>query len=96
MLTRCFAEELGPHGIRVNALGPGVIRTPMTEASPAARGVGVEEYWARQIEGLPLKRLGTPEEVAEAALFLSCDESSYFTGSILHPDGGMASTIGGG
>jgi len=96
MLTRCLAEELGPHGIRVNALGPGIIRTPMTEASPTARGVGIEQYWTRQIEALPLKRLGTPEEVAEAALFLSSEESSYFTGAILHPDGGMASTIGGG
>lgn len=96
MLTRCLAEELGPHGIRVNALGPGIIRTPMTSAGADAGGVSVEEYWDRQIQALPLRRIGEPEDVARSALFLCSDESAYITGSILHPDGGMASTIGGG
>lgn len=96
MLTRCLAEELGPHGIRVNALGPGIIRTPMTAAGAAEAGTSVEEYWDRQIRALPLRRIGEPEDVARAALFLCSDESSYVTGSILHPDGGMASTVGGG
>jgi len=96
LLTKSLAQEWGQQNVRVNAVCPGIIRTPMTEASPTARGVGIEQYWTRQIEALPLKRLGTPEEVAEAALFLSSEESSYFTGAILHPDGGMASTIGGG
>lgn len=96
MLARCLAEELGPHGIRVNALGPGIIRTPMTSAGAEEAGTSVEEYWARQLRALPLRRIGEPEDVARSALFLCSDESAYLTGSILHPDGGMASTIGGG
>lgn len=96
MLTRCLAEELGPYGIRVNALGPGIIRTPMASAGAAEAGTSVEEYWDRHIRALPLRRIGESEDVARAALFLCSDESSYITGSILHPDGGMASAIAGG
>jgi NAD(P)-dependent dehydrogenase (short-subunit alcohol dehydrogenase family) len=82
MLTKALALEVAPHRIRVNAIGPGFINTPMT-AAMAAEG---REQIAR---GTPLGRLGEPDDIAGAALFLASDESSFFTGQILHPDGGI-------
>lgn len=84
MLTKHAARSLGPKGIRVNAIGPGFIDTNMTKLIgdlPMVR----DQFLA----SLPLGRFGTPEEVASTALFLATDESSYFTGEILHPDGGF-------
>ena len=84
MLTKVLALETAPDGIRVNAIGPGVIDTPMTAAL-----TGDEERRQRQIEAIPLRRLGEPDDIAEAALFLLSDAASYITGQILHPDGGI-------
>jgi NAD(P)-dependent dehydrogenase (short-subunit alcohol dehydrogenase family) len=84
MLTKVMALELAPAGIRVNAVGPGWIETPMTAA--------LREDEARLRQALartPLGRIGQPEEVAATALFLASDESSYMTGELLHPSGGM-------
>jgi 3-oxoacyl-[acyl-carrier protein] reductase len=84
MLTKHAARSLGPRGIRVNAIGPGFIDTNMTKL------IGEMPMVKDQfLASLPLGRFGTPEEVASAALFLASDESSYFTGEILHPDGGF-------
>jgi NAD(P)-dependent dehydrogenase (short-subunit alcohol dehydrogenase family) len=89
MLTKIMAVELAPAGIRVNALGPGYIETPMTAAFPAK----AEDKWVLTSSSLadetPLGRPGTAGEVAEAALFLASDESSYFTGELLQPTGGL-------
>jgi NAD(P)-dependent dehydrogenase (short-subunit alcohol dehydrogenase family) len=84
MLTKALALEVAPHRIRVNAIGPGLIQTPMTAAMTADPGRRTE-----LVRGTPLGRLGEPEDIANAALFLCCDESSFFTGQILHPDGGL-------
>ena len=84
MLTKAAARSLGPAGIRVNAIGPGYIDTNMT-----AMATAIPEVQEMFIANLPLRRLGTAREVADAALFLAGDESSYFTGEILHPDGGF-------
>ena len=84
MLTRCIALELAPHGIRVNTVAPGLIDTPMTLAVTTD-----EERKQRRIESIPLNRLGQPADIAESALFLLSDHSSYITGQILHPDGGV-------
>ena len=84
MLTRCIALELAPHGIRVNTVAPGLIDTPMTLAVTTD-----EERKQRRIESIPLNRLGQPDDIAESALFLLSDHSSYITGQILHPDGGV-------
>ncbi len=84
MLTKKAARELAPAGIRVNAIGPGFIRTNMT-------GV-LDDFPQRkaQLMGqIPLGRFGEPADIANAALFLAGDESSYMTGEILHPDGGF-------
>lgn len=84
MLTKGLALELAPHRIRVNAIGPGFIETPMTasfRSSPEA---------VRQVESrTPLGRLGKPEDIAYAALYLLSDEASFVTGVILYPDGGL-------
>lgn len=84
MLTKHAARSLGPKGIRVNTIGPGFIDTNMTKLIsdlPMVRD--------QLLASLPLGRFGTPAEVAATALFLASDESSYFTGEILHPDGGF-------
>jgi NAD(P)-dependent dehydrogenase (short-subunit alcohol dehydrogenase family) len=84
MLTKCLALELAPHAIRVNAIGPGFIETPMTE-----RMREDEAAVQRIISTTPLGRLGQPLDIANTALFLASDESSFWTGEILFPDGGL-------
>ena len=84
MLTKVLALELTPHDIRVNAIGPGFIETPMT-AGLRADETGMQ----MMLQMTPMGRLGQPDEIASTALFLATDESSYFTGELLHPGGGM-------
>lgn len=84
MLTKAFALEAVDYGIRVNAIGPGFIETPMT-AQTSESEAGAELMTSRT----PMGRLGVPSEIASTALFLSTDESSYTTGQILFPAGGM-------
>jgi NAD(P)-dependent dehydrogenase (short-subunit alcohol dehydrogenase family) len=83
MLTKCLALELAPH-IRVNAIGPGFIETPMTASMRSD-----EERVRNMISTTPVGRLGQPEDIANTALFLSSDEASFYTGEILFPDGGL-------
>ncbi len=83
MLTKVAALELVKDRIRVNAIGPGYIETHMTFAAQES-----EELMRSLLADVPMGRLGRPRDIADAALFLACDESSYFTGEILHPDGG--------
>ncbi len=84
MLTKCLGRELAPHRIRVNAIGPGFIETPMTSE---LRGDEKLSRWA--LDMTPMGRYGSPDEIASTALFLASDEASYFTGEILHPSGGV-------
>lgn len=79
-LTKSLARELGPDNIRVNAVAPGVTRTDMVAALP-------EEMVMKVSEGIPLRRIGEPEDVANAFLFLASDLASYVTGEILSVDG---------
>lgn len=81
-LTKSIAKEIGSRGIRVNAIAPGFIITDMT----GALSEEVRQQWAQQI---PLRRGGTPEDVANAALFLASDLSSYVSGQVIHVCGGM-------
>jgi 3-oxoacyl-[acyl-carrier protein] reductase len=80
--TRALAREVGGRGIRVNAICPGAIDTPMSANVP-------EPLLKVMIAATPLGRMGAPEEIAAAALFLASDESSYFTGQWLSPNGGI-------
>jgi NAD(P)-dependent dehydrogenase (short-subunit alcohol dehydrogenase family) len=85
MLTKKAARMLAPAGIRVNSIGPGFIETNMT----AILELAPEDRKQLLDASIPLGRRGAPSDVAAAALFLATDESSYFTGEILHPDGGF-------
>jgi NAD(P)-dependent dehydrogenase (short-subunit alcohol dehydrogenase family) len=84
-LTKKMARELVGHGIRVNSIGPGFIETNMT----ALLQFMPEAATQHLMRSIPMGRMGKPIDIANAALFLASEESSYFTGEILHPDGGF-------
>jgi NAD(P)-dependent dehydrogenase (short-subunit alcohol dehydrogenase family) len=89
-LTRQMAVDLAPRGIRVNAICPGTVRTPLTEPMLRARGDGdVEAGIAATVPKYPLGRLGSPEDIAALAVFLASDDAAFMTGSIVTSDGGM-------
>lgn len=81
-LTRSLARALGPKGIRVNALNPGVVESPMTQAWPAAV---MQDTVART----PLGRIAMPEDIAEVACFLASDAARFITGEIIEVNGGF-------
>ncbi len=81
-LTKATAKEFGSRGINVNAVAPGFIQTQMTEDMP-------EQAKADISQQIPLKRLGTPDDVADVVLFLCTPASSYITGQVIAVDGGM-------
>lgn len=80
-LTKAAAKEVARFGVRVNAIQPGLIRTPMTTAMP-------EKVWDQKMAEIPLGRAGEPAEVAGVALFLASELSSYMTGTALEVTGG--------
>jgi len=82
-LTRAMALSLAPHGIRVNAIGPGSIMTDMLKSVATDN-----EAKRRVLSRTPLGRIGTPEEIASVAAFLVSDDASYITGEIIYVDGG--------
>ncbi|MFV0524200.1 MAG: SDR family NAD(P)-dependent oxidoreductase [Acidimicrobiales bacterium] len=84
MLTKAFALEMAPHGIRINAIGPGFVETPMTALMRSD-----EDTRAGMLAATPMGRLGQPSEIASTAVFLASEESSYMTGQLLFPAGGM-------
>ena len=84
-ISKAAAAAFGRQGIRVNALFPGIIETPMTQALNTSK-----ELLGRLIQATPLQRLGQASDIAQAALFLASDDSSYITGSELVIDGGYS------
>lgn len=85
-LTIQMAVDCGPKGVRVNAIAPGVIETPLTRA----RIDGDARFNALNIDPIPFPRLGRPEDVANAAFFLCSDQASYINGHVLAVDGGWS------
>lgn len=81
-LTLSLARELGPSNIRVNAVAPGITKTDMVAALP-------EQMIQPMIQAIPLRRIGEPEDIAKAFLFLASDMASYITGEVLSVDGAM-------
>jgi 3-oxoacyl-[acyl-carrier protein] reductase len=87
-LTATMAIELGPFGVRVNAVAPGYVATPMTEATAVRLGATPEEHQAAVAQGVPLRRVGQPTEVASVVAFFASDDASYVTGQTLYVNGG--------
>ena len=81
-MTKAAAKEMAHHGVRVNAIQPGLIRSAMTEAMP-------QKAWDQKMSEIPMHRAGEVEEVASVALFLASDMSSYMTGTVLEVTGGI-------
>lgn len=80
-LTKAAAKEMAHHGVRVNAIQPGLIRSAMTEAMP-------RKAWDQKMSEIPMGRPGEVSEIASVALFLASDMSSYMTGTVLEVTGG--------
>lgn len=85
MLMQTLAQELAPDRIRVNAISPGAIRTPINEGD----AWGTKELEANLMKLIPYNRIGEPEDVANLAVWLSSDASDYVVGATLYVDGGM-------
>jgi 3-oxoacyl-[acyl-carrier protein] reductase len=81
-MTKTLSKELGRKGIRVNAVAPGFIKTPMTETVP-------DKIMKMVIERTPLHRMGEPGDVAHAYLYLASDDARFINGEVLHVDGGL-------
>jgi 3-oxoacyl-[acyl-carrier protein] reductase len=81
-LTRAAAMELAPHNIRVNAVAPGAVDTPMLHLAPP-------EVVAQLIDMQPIKRAAPPDEIAQTMLFLASDAGAYYTGQVFSPSGGL-------
>ena len=87
LLTKAMAIDHGPQNIRVNCICPGDTETPMLSSEARQLGVDEEEFLA-EAKQRPLQRIGKPEEIANAVLFLASDAASYVTGTALVVDGG--------
>ena len=87
-LTRCLAMDLAPDNVRVNAICPGAIRTQATDRHIASLGMDREQAYREFGDACVMKRMGRPEEIAGAAVFLASDDASYITGAHLVVDGG--------
>jgi NAD(P)-dependent dehydrogenase (short-subunit alcohol dehydrogenase family) len=88
LMTKAMALDHADQGIRVNCLCPGDVKTPMLDEDARMRGLTWDEYHTKAVAHRPMGRIGTPEEIAKAALFLASDDSTFMTGANLVVDGG--------
>jgi 2-hydroxycyclohexanecarboxyl-CoA dehydrogenase len=87
-LTKTLGRELGPEGILVNAIAPGIMDTPQLDVDAADAGVSPEEIRRRYADESPIGRIGRPDEIAATVAFLAGDRATALTGQILQPNGG--------
>jgi 3-oxoacyl-[acyl-carrier protein] reductase len=86
--TRTLAIELGPYGINVNSIAPGFITTAMIDETARRMGITTEQFQQGAAQALPLRRTGTPDDIAGVVAFLAGPDSSYITGQNIYVDGG--------
>jgi glucose 1-dehydrogenase len=84
LMMKSIAQEVAPYRIRVNGISPGAIRTSINR-----QAWETPEAYAELLELIPYKRIGEPEDIARAAVWLASDEADYLTGTSLYVDGGM-------
>ena len=84
LMMKSIAQEVAPYRIRVNSISPGAIRTPINR-----QAWETPEAYAELLKLIPYKRIGEPEDIARAAVWLASDEADYLTGTSLYVDGGM-------
>jgi NAD(P)-dependent dehydrogenase (short-subunit alcohol dehydrogenase family) len=88
MLSRQLAFEWGPRGVRSNVVSPGLVRTPLSEEFYQTSSV-----LRRREEVVPVRRIGSPKDIADAAVFLSSERASYINGQEIVVDGGLSQTL---
>ncbi|MFC2160163.1 SDR family NAD(P)-dependent oxidoreductase [Acidobacteriota bacterium] len=88
LMTKAMAIDHADQGIRVNCLCPGDVKTPMLDENARIHGLTWDKYHTQAVAQRPMKRMGTPDEIAKAALFLASDDSTFMTGANLVIDGG--------
>jgi NAD(P)-dependent dehydrogenase (short-subunit alcohol dehydrogenase family) len=86
-MTKALSRELAPD-VRVNAVAAGLVDTPRSAVDAAAGGISVADTMARYAESVPLRRMGSPRDIAATILFLASDGASFYTGQVLSPNGG--------
>lgn len=93
MLTKQLASEFGPFGVTVNAIAPNIVPTPamvaIFEMRAKENNMTVDEYLKKQAEGIPMRRMGTAEDLIGPAVFLASAASDFMTGTTIYPDGGL-------
>ncbi|MFG1966133.1 SDR family oxidoreductase [Nonomuraea sp. NPDC049028] len=96
LLSHCLADELGPHGVRVNCVAPGWIASELLDdwmrTRAAAEGVAFEEILARDVSAMALRRIATEEDVARAVIYLASDHAKAITGATIDVNGGLLFT----
>lgn len=87
--VRSLAVELGPFGITANAVAPGLVVTAMTDATAARRGLSLEDHLADAMTRIPVRRPGTPQDIAHAVAYFASEESGFVSGQVLTVSGGV-------
>jgi 3-oxoacyl-[acyl-carrier protein] reductase len=89
--TKTLAIELGKYGVTANAIAPGFIATDMTAATAARLGLSFEDFQAGAAQGIPVQRVGQPEDIANAVSFFASDAAGFVSGQVLYVAGGPVS-----